>query len=368
MTTNHAKYKFEGLSIMTSKERFRAALAREPVDRIPSTMQCVETAWEKLMEHFKVDNIDAVQEILDIDTRIMDLPPFIGETPEPYENEAGEMVYRHAMGFDYVNKWNGVEYNWHVVHYPLDAIETMEDFDNYDGWVNPDDFDYEAVKAFCEKHHDKGIRIGWPGPYQNLTHLLSANKFYIMMGLKPDLLKAMLNRHCQSTLEIYRRMFEIAGGAIDCLRCADDYGTQISLLFSPTMWDDFFAENTKKYVELAHNYNAYYLQHSCGAVRGILPNMIACGVDCLEPIQKVTGLEVEGLKADFGNDLCFQGGVDTQHILPLGTPEEVKAETERIIRGLSPNSGYILAPSQDFEGDVPVENILALYEARKTFM
>ena len=78
-------------------------------------------------------------------------------------------------------------------------------------------------------------------------------------------------------------------------------------------------------------------------------------------------MEVDGLKADFGKDLCFQGGVDTQGVLPLGTPDEVYEETVRVIRALSPGGGYILAPSQDFEGDVPVENVIALYEARKEF-
>ncbi len=352
---------------MTSKERIRAALQRKPVDKLPTTMQCVETTWEKLMEQFGVHNIDDVQEKLDIDTRIMDLPPYIGPMPDEYLNEHGETVYYHPMGFRYVNKWNGVEYNWHVVEYPMDVIETMEDYEAYDKWLNPDHFDYNAVKEFCDKHPDKAIRIGWPGPYQNITHLMNAEKFYIMMVEEPEVLQAILDRHCDSTLEIYKRMFEASEGRIDLLKCCDDYGTQLSLLFSIPMWNDFFAKNTKRYVELAHKYNAFYMQHSCGAVRGIIPNLIECGVDALEPIQKVTGMEVDGLKADFGDKLCFQGGVDTQFVLPLGTKEEVLEETKRIVDALYKDSGYILAPSQDFEGDVPVENILALYSVRKYF-
>ncbi|MEG2395202.1 MAG: uroporphyrinogen decarboxylase family protein, partial [Ruthenibacterium sp.] len=103
---------------------------------------------------------------------------------------------------------------------------------------------------------------------------------------------------------------------------------------------------------------------SCGAIRSIIPNLIRCGVDIIETLQNEVGLEVEGLKKDFGDKLCFQGGVDTQGVLPFGTPQEVQEETEHIIRVLGEGGGYILAPSQDFEGDVPVENILALYKAR----
>ena len=190
----------------------------------------------------------------------------------------------------------------------------------------------------------------------------------MLMAEDPEMVKTMLNRYSEFYLELYERMFEAGGGAIDLIRPCDDYGTQISLLFSPEMWDEYFAENTKKLVNLAHKYGCYYLQHSCGAVRQIIPNLIACGVDGLEPIQKVKGMEVDDLKREFGDKLCFQGGVDTQNLLPFGTPEEVRAETEYIIRTMNVDGGYILGPSQDFEGDVPVENIIALYEARKNFI
>lgn len=109
------------------------------------------------------------------------------------------------------------------------------------------------------------------------------------------------------------------------------------------------------------------MQHSCGAVRKIIPNLIECGVDALEPIQKVEGMDVDELKAEYGDKLLFQGGVDTQHILPNGTPEEVYAESTRVIKALYKNGGYILCGSQDLQADVPVENVKAMYEAAKQF-
>ena len=162
-------------------------------------------------------------------------------------------------------------------------------------------------------------------------------------------------------------MYEAANGKIDLICVDDDFGTQRSTLFSPAHWNEFFAENTRKLAEQAHRHGAFYMQHSCGAIRGIIPNLIACGVDALEPIQKVTGMEVDGLKRDFGDRLCFQGGIDTQGVLPFGTPEEVYEETTRVIRALHRQGGYILCGSQAFEGDVPPENIAALYEAAKQF-
>jgi uroporphyrinogen decarboxylase len=353
---------------MNSKERIRATVQHQQPNHVASTMQCVQTAWDKLKKYFNVETEDEVMDILDIDTRIMDLPPYIGPDHPDYVNAQGETVHTHPFGQKYIEKWNGVEYNWHTIYRPLQDVHSLEDLAKFHDWPNPDDYDYEAVKRFCDKHQDKAIRIGWPGPYQVFLEMYPAEEFYCLMAEDPDLVKAMLNRYSDFYMELYERMFEAGDGAIDLIRPCDDYGTQISLLFSPAMWEEYFAENTKKLVNLAHKYGCFYLQHSCGAVRGIIPNLIRCGADVLEPVQKVKGMEVEGLKKDFGDKLCFEGGVDTQHLLPCGTPEEVRAETEHIIEVMNVNGGYILAPSQDFEGDVPVENILALYDARKKFM
>ena len=199
------------------------------------------------------------------------------------------------------------------------------------------------------------------------TLLYDAEEFYVNMYEEPALLKAMLDRYCKASYEIYERMFEAANNKVDILRCCDDYGTQISTLFSPAMWDEFFAENTRMFAEQAHRHGAYYMQHSCGAVRTLIPQMIRCGIDVLDPVQKVTGMDVDELKGEFGEQISFQGGVDTQHILPLGTPQEVYEETTRVIRAMYRNGGYILCGSQEFEGDVPPENICALYEAAKQF-
>ena len=96
---------------MTSKERICAAIMHQTPDRVPSTMQCVDTAWEKLIKYFGVKTADEVQDILDIDTRIMDLPPYIGPEKPPFINADGDMEYTHPLGYRYINKWNGVEYN-----------------------------------------------------------------------------------------------------------------------------------------------------------------------------------------------------------------------------------------------------------------
>ena len=84
-------------------------------------------------------------------------------------------------------------------------------------------------------------------------------------------------------------------------------------------------------------------------------------MDALEPVQKVQGLEAERLAQLYKDKIVFHGGIDTQGLLPYGKPEEVKAEVRRFMDLLGKDGGYILMASQGFEGDVPIENIEAVY-------
>ncbi len=231
---------------MNSKERIRAVLSHQIPDRLPSTMQCVETTWENLHKHLNMTTNDEVMDYLDIDTRIMDIPPYIGPELPTYVNDEGETVHTHPFGYEYINKWNGVEYNAHFISTPYQDVKCIEDIETYEGWINPDLFEYDAVREFCDKHTDKAIRIGWPGPYQVFTLLYGTQEFYIKMIEEPELIKAMLNKYCDTVLEMYERMYVASGDRIDIIRCCDDYGTQNGLLIGPQMWKEFFEENTKK--------------------------------------------------------------------------------------------------------------------------
>ncbi len=188
----------------------------------------------------------------------------------------------------------------------------------------------------------------------------------MLMIDEPQTASRILQRINDFEMEHYRKMLEAGHGMVDILRPHDDYGTQISLLFSIDMWREFFKENTRRLVNLAHQYNAFYQQHSCGAVGELIPEFIECGVDALEPVQKVKGLEPEYLAKAYGGQIVFHGGIDTQQLLPYGRAEEVKAETARFMDLLGRDGGYILMASQGFEGDVPVENIEAVYSVDRS--
>jgi uroporphyrinogen decarboxylase len=105
------------------------------------------------------------------------------------------------------------------------------------------------------------------------------------------------------------------------------------------------------------------MMHSCGNITDYIPDLIEIGLDALEPVQPCMNLEY--LKAEFGDRLTLWGGIDTQQLLPFGTPEEVAAEAARVIRILGKGGRHIIAPSQEIMADVPIENIVALLNTIK---
>lgn len=348
---------------MTSRERVRAAIMHQKPDRVPAAFEAVDSVNAKLMEHYGFTSYDQLVEKFEID--IVEIKPrYIGPELKTYVNEKGQTVIPEYWGFERAVIDMGLEKYTITTHYPLKGVETLEQV-NAAQFPDPDWFDYSSIKEQCDRYPDKAIIVGHEGPFQIVTFLMEMEDFFVLMMEEPEVAHRILERMSEFELEYYRRILEAGEGRVDIIRPHDDYGTQISLLFSVDMWNEFFRENTRKLTELCHKYGAFYQQHSCGAVAPLIPGFIECGVDVLEPLQKVTGLEPERLQKDFGGRITFHGGVDTQGVLPFGTPEEVKAETEHIIRTLGQNGGYILMASQAFEGDVPIENIEAVYQAER---
>ena len=346
---------------MTSKERVRTAILHQQPDRVPTNFECVSSVMGNLLKRYDFDNEEQVLQKFGIDMRGVS-PTYIGPELKTY-HENGSLIEENFWGWKNKLHWTGMEYNSIVCYFPLNELDTVEQLENY-RWPSPDWFDYESVKYQCEKYKDKAIIMGHEGPFQIATFLRSMDKLLIDMALVPDFAHMIYNKMLEFELEYYERIFIAADGQIDILRTHDDYGTQISLLFSMDMWRDYFKKNTKKLTALAHKYGAFYQQHSCGAVRPVIPELIDCNVDILEPVQKVKGLEPEGLKRDFGDQIAFHGGIDTQGVLPFGKPEDVIRETKHFIDPLNVRGGYILMASQSFESDVPPENIEAMYSVQ----
>lgn len=350
---------------MNSRERVRAAISHKPIDRVPAAFEAVPSVYSKLLKHYGYSDFSQLIDRFEIDI-VSASPTYCGPKLKEYRNEKGQLVRQSFWGFEETFHQTDVDVYTMTSYYPLNGAESISDIQKFT-FPDPDWFDYSSITETCEKYPDKAIIVGHEGPFQIVTFLMEMDQFFLLMMDEPEAAQYLLDRISDFELEYYRRIFEAGKGRVDILRPHDDYGTQISLLFSVDTWKTFYKENTRKLVELAHKYGVFYQQHSCGAVRPLIPEFIDCGVDVLEPLQKVTGLDPEGLRDDFDGKITFHGGIDTQHLLPYGTADAVKKETEHIIQTLGRNGGYILMASQAFEGDVPIENIEAVYSVPRSF-
>jgi uroporphyrinogen decarboxylase len=104
--------------------------------------------------------------------------------------------------------------------------------------------------------------------------------------------------------------------------------------------------------------------HSCGGIFPLIPDLIDAGVEVLNPIQpRARGMDRRAVKAAFGDRLVFHGSVDQQRTLVFGSPDEVRREVKECVEVLGRGGGYVISPSHALEADIPVENVIALYEA-----
>lgn len=343
---------------MTGKKRIRNIAEKKEIDRVPAYFESTQYVEDQILKTHELDNIWQIYEKYNIDLIPLSIRCKRRDGKKTYLNDK-DYLTTGIFGEKNLNKWTGIEYNSTVYEYPINDIESLDLIDNVN-WPDSSDFDYSTIEADLEKIGDRASIFGHWGPFQTTTDIINEENLYIAMGVEPEFCEYLFDRMHKFQMDHYENVLKAGKGKIDILRPHDDYGTQISTLFSRDMWKQYFAHNTKELVTLAHDYGALYQQHSCGAISNIIDLLIDCGVDGLEPIQPVKGMECETLKSNFGNSLYFVGGIDTQYLLPEGNKDKIKKTVEKYINTLGP-SGYVLYPSQAWESCISVDTIDFFY-------
>ena len=186
-----------------------------------------------------------------------------------------------------------------------------------------------------------------------------------------ELAEALFDRLLALKLDFFNMALPQLADVVDVISLGDDYGTQSSQLISPAMFRRLvkprLAILTSSIKRLAPDSALFF--HSCGNVRPLLPDFIELGVDILNPVHiRATGMEPAALERDFGRDVVFWGGsVDTQGVLPNGTPAEVRDDVRRNIEALAPGGGFVFNTVHNIQADVPPENIVAMWEAWRDY-
>jgi len=253
--------------------------------------------------------------------------------------------------------------------HPLSEAETIEDLENYRHWPSPDDIPYAACARKAERYGDCAVLGGmWSCFMEVAEALLGTENYMTRLLTEPEFMDHLLDRIVGFYVECNRRMFDAMGDRMQVFFMADDYGTQQDMLFSPDAWRRFVKPRLKKLYDLAHDRGYLVMQHSCGSVARVIPDMIEIGLDVLQPIQvAAAGMDPAALKSQFGDKLAFMGAVDGQQVLAFGTPDEVREEVRSRIEVLAPGGGYVLSTSQGITPEVPVENIRTMLAALAEF-
>ncbi len=346
---------------MRAKERVLAVLNHQEPDRVPLDYGAVPSVTQRLCDYLQVDPTpnpgsyqaypEALLQRLHVDIRIV-RPNYLGPSSRPLPDGG------------YIDQWGVViSKEGYPVSHPLAEAQTVADIYAYP-FPDPDAYDYEHYSELCERFADYAVCGGdWSPFFTWSLELMGTEQFLLNLHERPEVANALLTRVADYYLETSRRMFEAARGKIDIFFMGDDYGTQRCPFVHPRDFRTFMLPQLARLYGQAKSYGLKVMQHSCGSVRLLLEDLLAAGLDALDPVQvRAEGMDVAGLKRDFGSRLTLHGSIDTQHTLPFGSVEDVRREVLERLRVAAPGGGLILCGSQDYIADIPLDNILAIYD------
>ncbi len=361
----------------TARDRVLKAINHVQPEVTPVHIMGME-GMERWLEHFGVRDDFELREVLGLDL------------------QASRAIYTGPNARRGLSIWGeeediggvvGAGYSGDRGGYPLADATSVADVERF-AWPNTDDMDFDVVaellptiehKARWVKaqytHEREGLsrvdtsRIAgrWLPTLCSLFNLFGLEETLIKLHTEPRLIETAVAHIESFVLEFTRRLLEASHGLADIYWYADDFSTQTGMLISADHWRRFVKPTYKKIFDLSHSHGAKVWFHSCGTFRPVLPDLIDIGMDVWETVQvHLPGNEPEILKREYGRDITFFGAINSQHTLPFGSPEDVRAEVRERVRVLGKGGGYICGSDHTILPDVPIENVLAMLDEAKT--
>ncbi|MBL7153142.1 MAG: hypothetical protein ISS79_05460 [Phycisphaerae bacterium] len=374
---------------MNSRERVIAALEHREADRVPFDLGSTyvtgitRNAYARLAEYLgddvgEIELCDVVQQLavakesvlkkLEVDVRGI-VPRIVRKNPSLERAEGGT-----RFTDEWAVTWNrpGGGLYFDIAASPFSGEISERDID---GFAWPDASDpalFAGLEKRAKEYYERGYAIILEnicaGVFEMCCRVRGAEQFYIDLAMNPSLACRLMDKFVELKIEYYKTAAEVLGEYVQLVREVDDMAGQEALLVSPGMYRELVKPRHKQLFEAQKKYFPepfYVFFHSDGAICDIIPDFLEIGVDVLNPVQLTAkGMDAAKLKSEFGKDLAFWGGgVDTQNVLPGGTPEQVKANVTERIEQLAPGGGFVFATVHNVQDDVPVENLAAMIEA-----
>ncbi len=379
---------------MTSRERILAALNHEAPDRVPIDLGGNQTgihkdAYVRLVEHLGIKAdlhiMDAVQQLalpseellerFHVDTRYIAAVP-----PEDWKGGIVQTVREGRLWHDLTDEF-GVTWSMpddsplymDISHHPL-AKASIEDLKDYPIPKGGDPSRFRGLR-------ERALAIRRETPYAVISGISGVvyEICWYMRGMEQWLCDLVTDRaFCEILIERissfwmdwFRLFLDEVHDVVDVIMIGDDLASQQGPIFHPQIYESLVKPRHKRLVQyIKSRTDAKVWYHTCGACRDYIPTLLDNGIDILNPVQiSARGMDPLWLKEHFGKELVFWGGaVDAQHLLPFATPEKVREEVRRNLEIWKSGGGYVFNSVHNIQGDVPPENIVALYDAAYDF-
>ncbi len=343
---------------MTPRERVLCAFEHRQPDRVPAWCGSSVEFWAKSRRELGLDDEGLRRRLGDDFRRVFAryagpeitlLPGATSVTPFGVQRE-------------------GYGYGQPMSHPLADA--TREEIEGF-GWPDPQWMDVSRIRAEAESYGGRYAILGgdWSPFWHDLIDLFGMEKMYLKMYDRPELIDAALDRVVDYYAAVSRRIFDAAAGAIDIFFIGNDLGSQRGPLLSEAMFRRFIAPHIKRLVDLGHDYGLRVMMHCCGGFAELLPALIEMGLDGVHAIQpSCRGMDLRVLKSRFGDEILFNGAIDSHHVLIEGTPDFVRRQTREVLDIMKPGGGYVAGASHDcILEETPLENVLAMFDAIREY-
>jgi len=339
---------------MTSRDRVLTAFAHQEPDRVPAWCGASEEFWAKAKGELGLDDEGLRLRFADDFRRV-----FARYVGPPIELSPG-VTSRTPFGVER----EGVGYGQPTSHPLADA--TLEDVELYP-WPDPQWMDVSGIRGEAEAYGGRYAILGgdWSPFWHDLIDLLGMEKMYLKMYDQPELIDAILRHLVDYYAAVSQNIFAAAADVIDIFFIGNDFGSQRGPLLGEEMFRRFIIPHLGRLVDLGRAYDLKVMLHCCGGFAELIPAMIEIGIDGVHTIQPCCrGMDLARLKADFGDEILFNGAIDSHHVLIEGNPEFVREQTRRVLEIMKPGGGYVAGASHDtILEETPVENVLAMFDA-----
>ena len=407
---------------MNSRQRVQKAVDFETPDRVPIDLGGIRASginavvYDKLKKRMGIDTPtkihDSMQILAELELDVLerlhvDVLPLEPMTARWARQDASEGVPKRLFcGLDvYFPPGTNIEErpdgSWFLVGADGSDVARMPKDGYYFDFVRPtmagtridpdafqpcDGVPDEELEMFAQQSRlfyeetDKAL-LGWGASISmmGLSALLSDNitqgsldEWLCMLMTEKDTAHDMMGRFVDATIKRMELYHQAVGDRCFAWGVAsDDAGTQRGELLSPDLFREMIKPHYKRLCDWVHEHTSWktYL-HSCGSIYHYIPEWIDAGIDILNPVQiAAANMEPERLMDEFGGKIVFWGGgCDTQKVLPLGTPEEVRKHVKRNIEVFTSRpGGFVFTQVHNIQQDVPVENVEAMFAAAYEF-